>query len=387
MTVRILGRKSENLSVQRERPLLIRRRSPPGSPPGTMIAPASASKPVIDVIAYGPDSLIERSDVAPEDIAGLRDGARVTWVNVTGLGDVELLKRVAADFNLHKLAMEDVVNLHQRPKAEEFDDHVFLVGRMPREAAAAGTEQVSMFLGSDYVLCFQEQSGDCFEPLRERIRTGTGRVRQAGADYLCYGLLDAIVDGYFPVLERFSDQLEELEDDLVVQPENRHMAELHDRKRELLHMRRAVWPHREMINMLIRDENSLIAAETRLYLRDVYDHLLQLIDIIETYREITTGLVDVYMSSVSVSLNETMQVLTVIATIFIPLGFIASLYGMNFDRSLSPWNMPELGWYLGYPFALLLMFGVAVAMLFQFWRRGWLRGRARRGRPDSSRKP
>jgi len=328
--------------------------------------------PVIDVIAYGADSFLERSDVAPQEIARLRAEARVTWVNVTGLGDVDQLKQVAAHFNLHPLAMEDVVNLHQRPKAEEFEDHIFLVSRMVRAAEAVSSEQVSIFLGTDYVLSFHEHAGDCFEPLRERLRMGSGRVRQAGPDYLCYGLLDAVVDGYFPVLDRFSDQLEALEDDLIDKPESRHMALLHERKRELLHMRRAVWPQREMINMLIRDENPLIDADTRLYLRDVYDHLLQLIDMIETYREITTGLVDVYMSSVSVKLNKTMQVLTVIATIFIPLGFIASLYGMNFDRGASPWNMPELSWYFGYPLTLLLMLGIAAGMLFQFWRHGWL---------------
>ena len=190
---------------------------------------------------------------------------------------------------------------------------------------------------------------------------------------------DAVVDDYFPVLEHCGEGLEDLEDEVASRPDSHHINRIHDMKRELLTMRRAVWPHREMINAVIRDENPLVSGETRLYLRDVYDHTLQLIDIIETYREIATGLMEVYMSSVSVKLNETMKVLTVIATIFIPLGFVASLYGMNFDRSVSAWNMPELGWKFGYPFSLALMTLIAAAMLFYFRRKGWLGARRRDG--------
>ena len=367
---------------RRTRLFPIKRQTVPGSAPGTMIAPEASPSPVIDVIAYGPATLVEHKDVTPEAIAAIRREAKVTWVNVSGLGDVGLIERIGEIFNLHKLAMEDVVNLHQRPKAEEFDDHIFLVTLIVRSTNDFGTEQMCVFLGSDYVLSFQERPGDCFDPLRQRIRNGKGRIRRAGADYLCYALLDAVVDDYFPVLEQCGETLESLEDEVATRPDSHHINRLHDMKRELLTMRRAIWPYREMINSIIRDENPLVSAETRLYLRDVYDHTLQLMDIIEIYREITTGLVDVYMSSVSVKLNETMKVLTIIATIFIPLGFVASLYGMNFDRSVSAWNMPELGWRFGYPFALALMLLMAAAMLFYFKRKGWLGARRREDGPE-----
>ncbi len=274
-------------------------------------------------------------------------------------------------FGLHRLALEDVLNTHQRPKAEEFDDHIFFVTRMFRPDTAARTEQLSIFLGKDFVLSFQEEHGDCLEPVRERIRKGRGRVRDKRADYLCYVLLDAVVDDYFPVLERYGEKLEALEDEVITRSEPEQIGQLHDLKRELLTVRRSVWPHREMINAVIRDANPLIAEETQLYLRDVYDHTIQLMDIVETYREIASGLVDVYVSSVSAKLNEIMKVLTIISTIFIPLGFIASLYGMNFDRT-SAWNMPELGWRFGYAFALLLMGGTVAGLLVYFRRKGWL---------------
>ncbi len=363
--------------MARKRLFTIRRRTAAGAPPGTMIAPVESPAPVLEVIAYGPEDYLEQKDATPEAIESVRERGGIIWVNVCGLGDVDLLARVGRIFNLHKLAMEDVVNLHQRPKAEEFEDHIFVVTRMIRPAADIGTEQLCIFLGAGYVLSFQERPGDCFAPLRERIRQGKSRLRARGADYLCYALLDAVVDDCFPVLEVYGETLEALEEEVVSRPEKHHIARLHDMKRELLTMRRVIWPHREMIGALIRDENPLFTPDTRLYLRDVYDHTLQLMDIIESYREIVTGLLDVYMSSVSARLNETMKVLTVIATVFMPLGFLASLYGMNFDRSVSPWNMPELGWRLGYPFALALMAATVVAMLLYFRRQGWLGGRRR----------
>lgn len=352
----------------------------PGSAPGTMVAPLASPAPVVDVIVYGPGACVEHKDVSMDALAAMRSKGQVVWVNVSGLGDVELIAGIGEIFKLHRLAMEDVVNLHQRPKVEEFDDHVFMVTRMFHSAHDVGTEQMTLFLGADYVLSFQEQPGDCFDPLRERLRQGKGRIRAAGADYLCYALLDAVVDDHFTVLEHCGDQLEELENEVISDPQSAHINRLHDMKRELLAMRRTIWPHREMINTLIREENSLVSTETRLYFRDVYDHTLQLMDIIETYREVATGLVDVYMSSVSVKLNETMKVLTIIATIFIPLGFIASLYGMNFDRSISPWNMPELGWRYGYLLALTVMALMVVVMLFYFRRQGWLGGKRRADR-------
>ena len=363
----------------------MKRQSRPGLAPGTLIAPLESPPPVIDVIAYGPEDILEQKDVAPEAIAAIREEYPVTWVNVSGLGDVDLIRRIAEIFDLHALSMEDVLNLHQRPKIEEFDNHLFLVTRLFRATEEIQTEQMSVFLGSGYVLSFQEDIGDCFDPLRERIRQGKGRIRALRADYLWYALLDAVVDDYFPSLENCGENLEVLEDEVVTRPQEQYISRLHNMKRELLAMRRAIWPHREMVNAIIRDENSLVTDETRLYLRDVYDHTLQLIDIIETYREIATGLVDVYMSSVSVKLNESMKVLTIIATVFMPLGFIASVYGMNFDRTASPWNMPELGWRFGYPLALGLMTVIFMVMLLYFRRQGWLGGNRRpRPMPDVS---
>lgn len=358
----------------------IRRKFPPGAVPGTMIASASAPQPVINLIAFGGDAIIEKQNASLDDIHALRGQHAVTWVDVVGLGSVDVIAAIGAEFGLHRLALEDVFNTHQRPKAEEFDDHIFIITRMFRQEDVARTEQVSIFLGHGFVLSFQEAAGDCLDPVRERIRQGRGRIRDKRADYLCYALLDAVVDDYFPVLERYGEVLEALEDEVIAESRPEQIGQLHELKRELLSVRRAVWPHREMINTVIRDENPLFADATRPYLRDVYDHTVQLMDIVETYREIASGLVDVYMSSVSARLNEIMKVLTIIATIFIPLGFIASLYGMNFDRA-SPWNMPELGWRFGYAFSLLLMGAVLLGLVAYFRSKGWLD----RGKPQSRR--
>ncbi len=354
-----------------------RRRTAPGAMPGTVAPGADAAKSRLDVIAYGPGDIVELTDASLADVVKLRGKHPVLWINVTGLGDAELILGVGEAFGLHRLALEDVVNAHQRPKAEDFEDHLFIVTIEPKPGALFEPEQVSMFLGPDYLLTFQERAGDCFDPIRERIRGGKGRSRSSGPDYLCYALLDAALDGFYPVLDRYGDELEGLEIEVVEGASEGQVSRINGLKRDLLFMRRAVWPQREMINTLIRDEHPLFAPQTRLHLRDCYDHAIQLMDIIETYREIASGLVDIHISSITARLNEIMKVLTVIATIFIPLGFIASLYGMNFDRA-SPWNMPELGWRYGYPFSLALMAGSAGLMLWYFRAKGWLGGKRRR---------
>jgi magnesium transporter len=234
------------------------------------------------------------------------------------------------------------------------------------------TEQISMFLGERVLLTFQERPGDCFDPVRTRLRAARGQIRNRQIDYLAYTLLDAVIDGYFPVLEGLGERLEDLEDRVIAAPADLEVARIHEIRRELLTIRRAVWPQREMVNALTRESSHYVTDQTRPYLRDCYDHTIQLMDIIETYREIATGLVDVYLSSVSTRLNEVMKVLTIIATIFIPLSFITGLYGMNFDTAASPWNMPELAWYWGYPMALGLMAVVAAGLLYYFYRKGWL---------------
>jgi magnesium transporter len=360
------------MQQKRSKVVRIKRRQSPGAAPGQVKPHEHAGKPIINVAAYGVAQFEEQWDVNLDVIRDLRGNHGMIWIDVSEFGDRDLIIDLGETFGLHKLALEDVVNTHQRPKVEEYDDHLFIVARMLRQEGLIETEQVSFVMGEGYVISFQETPGDCFEPVRNRLRQAKGRIRNNGADYLCYSLIDSIVDEYFPALERYGEILEDLEDAVVRDPNPSHIGELHDLKRDLLMLRRAIWPHREMINNLMRDEHQLIKAETRLYLRDCYDHTIQLMDIVETYREIASGLIDVHISSVSVKLNEVMKVLTIVATVFMPLSFIASLYGMNFDRQASPFNMPELGWYFGYPFALLLMLFSACALIWYSWRKGWL---------------
>ncbi|UCH75289.1 MAG: magnesium/cobalt transporter CorA [Rhodospirillales bacterium] len=347
------------------------------------MADPTAFQPAIDVIAYGPDSFEEIEIGNVEELVPMLGKHAVTWINVVGLGDLDLIRRLGEIFDLHGLALEDVVNLHQRPKLEEYAEHAFIVTRMvPDGSSSPAIEQVSMFLGKDFLLTFQERPGDCFEPVRSRLRSSRGQIRSRMADYLAYALLDAVIDGYFPLLEALGERLEVLEDRVIDWPADMKASEIHAVKRELLLLRRAIWPQREMINALTREALPYVSEQTRLYLRDCYDHTIQLMDIVETYREIATGLVDLYLSSVSTRLNEIMKVLTIIATIFIPLGFVAGIYGMNFDRGASPWNMPELAWYWGYPVVMGLMAALALAMLYYFYAKGWI---LRRGRTRSER--
>ncbi len=355
-----------------------------------LVIDPDASPSTIRVISYGPGEVHETSVTDPAEIRPLLGRRAVTWINIDGLGDAQMLRKVGEVFDLHPLSLADVVNTHQRPKIEPYDDHLFMVTRMamiaPAESGDAGgddgaphmaapstvMEQVSIVVGENYVLSFQERAGDVFDALRDRIRSGKGRVRSMGADYLAYALVDAVVDGYFPVLDGLSERIESLEEETVTQPNRWTVAHVHGAKRDLLALRRAMWPQREAINAMLRDESRFISPEVKLYLRDVYDHAVQVIDILETYRELVGGLMDLYLSSVSNRMNEVMKVLTIIATIFIPLTFIAGIYGMNFAPESSPLNMPELTWYWGYPASLALMAVIALALLIYFHRRGWI---------------
>lgn len=379
----------------------------PGSAPGTLRADPDAPKPEIQVITYGPvagPDGMQRTRVDSIDaLPAMPTGHEVFWVDITGLGDLETIRKVGERFGLHPLALEDVLNVHQRPKAEEYEEHLFVVTRMPDvspgrpaedahgsdhadETPAAGgappgrlaTEQLSICIGPGFVVTFQETPGDVFEPVRERIRKGNGRIRRRGSDYLAYALVDAAIDSFFPLLESYGERVDELEEAVVHRPAAGHVAHIHELKRELLAARRTVWPQREMLNTLMREESPFVEAETRIFLRDCYDHTIQLMDMIETYREITSGLIDVQLSSVSNRMNDVMRVLTMIATIFIPLTFIAGVYGMNFDPEAGPWSMPELDWRYGYPAILAVMAATACALLFWFRRKGWL-GRGRGG--------
>jgi magnesium transporter len=337
------------------------------------------------VMAYGPDGLHEQAVDSLQELDALLARHAVTWINVDGLGDAAFIEALGRRFGLHALALEDVLNVHQRPKAEVYADQLFVVARMPEQEAFLASEQISIFVGDNWLLSFQQRSGDCLEPVRQRLRAGRGTIRGNGPGYLLYALIDAVTDAYFPVLERYGERLEALEDEVLLQPSASAIAAIHALKHDLLMLRRIVWPMRELLNSMIRGDSAVIAPQTGIYLRDCYDHVIQLMDIVETYREIASGLVDIYLSSQSARMNEVMKVLTIIATIFIPLGTIAGIYGMNFDPAASPWNMPELGWRYGYLFALGIMATFATALLLWFWRRGWLRDAG--PRRDSPRTP
>ena len=362
------------MSRRKQRPRRkIRLRARPGTAPGTLVVDPQSEPSRVHLLAYGREEVLERDLPQLGELPGLVGKYPVVWVNVDGLGDLAILQELARIFSLHPLAMEDVVNLHQRAKVETFPNHVFLVTHMAELADTLDMEQVSLFVGSNFVISFQERAGwDCLESVRERIRKSVTRLRDAGPGYLAYALIDAVVDHYFPVLEQYGERLEMLEDRILLQPERDTIAQVHSVKRDLLNLRRAIWPQREALNVLVRDEIPPFDGETRLYLRDVYDHSVRIIDLTETYREICSDLMDLYLSSVSNRMNEVMKVLTVISTLFIPLTFIAGLYGMNFQPESSPWNMPELTWYFGYPLCILAMVVISGLQLWFFYRRGWI---------------
>ena len=349
-----------------------RRRTAPAPLPGSIVADPLAKRPRLTVIAYGPDRVVERSIDLPEEVAELRGQFPVLWLNVDGLGDAATIEHVGELFGLHRLALEDAVNTHQRAKLDLFETSVFIVARMADTRRPVTLEQLSLFLGADFVVTFQESEGDCWDPLRNRIREGAGRARHQGPDFLVYCLIDAAIDAYFPLLEACGDDLDSIEESVVAQPGRESLDRLHHMKGELLALRRAIWPHREMLAALARESTPFVTDSTRLYLRDCHDHVIQIADLLETYRELTADLRDLYMSAVSNRINETMRVLTIIATIFIPITFIASIFGMNFDPGASPWNMPELRWRWGYPVALFAMALTAAGMGWYFYRRGWL---------------
>jgi magnesium transporter len=350
-----------------KRSLLRRRRHGTlGTVPGTVTSDPGGRAPTLYVIAYGPDALEERQVKDPNELAPLLSRYPVVWLDVDGLGDASIIEAVGKVFQLHALALEDVVNVHQRPKAESFRDYEFVVAQMFNEQSIRQQEQLSLFFGKNFIVTFQERPGDCFDPIRDRLRKKQGSARQLGPDYLAYILMDGLIDSYFPILEQYGDHLDQLEDRSLV-GHSASLPELHRMKRELFVFRRAVWPLRDAMNALMRDGGSLLGDETRLHLRDLYDHIVQLIDLLETYRELSSDLIELHLSTTGNRMNEVMRVLTIIATIFIPMTFIASIYGMNFKY------LPELQWRWGYFWALGLMGAMAFTMLFWFWRRGWLR--------------
>lgn len=353
--------------------------------PGTVAAAPGAPKPVLTGIGYGEKGLLtEASFDSPEEIPAFLEAHPVAWVNVDGLGSSKILNGLGDVFGLHPLELEDVTHTHQRAKLEEYPDHLFVVADMakpappdpgadPDEADGPNfkTEQISLFLGPGWVLTFQEEPGDCFDPVRERLKRKRGRIRDCGADYLFYALIDAVLDGYFPVVESLGDRLERLDEEISRRIGRGVVGRLHRLRGELLVVRKLLWPHREMTNSLLRDR-ALISPETRVFLRDAHDHAQQLLELAETYRELCSDLRDFHYAQVNTRSGEVTKVLTIVATIFIPLSFVAGLWGMNFDTKYR-YNMPELEWAYGYPFALGTMAAIAFGLLFFFWRMGWLR--------------
>lgn len=347
----------------------------PGSLPGTLNIPEDAEPSELVLISYDKGQSVRKHLQTPEECVPYLEQKMICWLDVRGLGTENVLRKVGGIFSLHPLVLEDVVNVPQRPKLEFYDDHLLMIVHMIRPSKKGHgfiPEQVSFVLRHHVLLTLQEESlWDCFDPVRDRLQRNLGMLRQRGAGYLAYTLLDSIVDGYFPVLENYGEYIEALEDEVVMRPTRKTLEKIHDLRRELLMLRRYIWPQRTVINSLIRDGSDLLTKENRIYFQDVYDHIIQILDILETYREVSSSLMDVYLSSVSNRMNDVMKLLTVISTIFIPLTFIAGVYGMNFNTEISPYNMPELSWYWGYPLCLGVMGTIAIALFIFFWRQGW----------------
>lgn len=356
--------------------LIKKKASKVGLPPGTIrfVGEKKVEKTKITVIDYDESHYEEKVVESVEECFKFKDTPTVTWINIDGIHDVSVVEKIGNCFNIHPLVLEDIVHTDQRPKMEDFEDYLYIVIKMlyfDDKTAEIKAEQVSLLLGHNYVISFQEYEGDVFDPIRDRLRTGKGRIRKQGADYLAYALLDIIVDYYFKLLEKVGEKVEIMESQLIEEPKTKTLQDIYSLKRETILLRKSVWPLREVISSLERSESKLIQSSTDIFLRDVYDHTIRVIDAIETYRDLLSGLLDLYMSSISNKMNQVMKVLTIIATIFIPLTFIAGIYGMNFDPEASPFNMPELGWYWGYLSVWILMIAITVVMIIYFKRKNW----------------
>jgi magnesium transporter len=342
-----------------------------GLSPGSLvhIGEKKVEKVRITVIDYDVDQFQEKEVETIEECFPFKDTPTVTWINIDGLHEVQIIEKIGEHFAIHPLIQEDIVHTGQRPKMEDMESYIFVVARMlfyNDETREIESEQVSLILGPNYVISFQEKEGDIFDPVRERIRKGKGRIRRMKADYLAYALVDTLVDNYFIILENLGEKIEGMEDELVANPRPQTLQTIHILKREMIFLRKSVWPLREVISSLERGEPSLIDPSTEMYFRDVYDHTIQVMDTVETFRDMVSGMLDTYLSSLSNRMNEVMKVLTIIATIFIPLTFVAGIYGMNFEF------MPELKWHWGYFAALGLMVVIFIGMVFYFKRKSWL---------------
>lgn len=350
-------------------------RKKPGSAPGTIKHTGERHMDEIQITVhdYDDDSLQKKSINKIQKAKPFLDAPSKTWINVCGLHDTEKLKSIWNFFHLHPLIQEDIVNTSQRPKVEIYDNCIFFVLRLISYSKEEGihAEQISIVLGENYVISFQETDEEHFKPILNRLAVEGSRIRTKNTDYLTYALIDTVVDYYFNVIEYIADDIADTEDELLENPEDHILQKIHKLRREVIYFRKSIWPLRDAVNSVIRDDQKFIGDDTKIFLRDVYDHVIQVIDNIENYRDMVIGMHDMYMSQVSNRMNEVMKVLTIIATIFIPLTFIAGIYGMNFDPKASPLNMPELGWYWGYPASLAVMAVIAFVMIIYFKRKGW----------------
>jgi len=342
-----------------------------GLPPGTLvhIGEKKVEKAKISLIDYDETQFQERQVKTIEECFPFKDTSTVTWINIDGIHEVDIIAKLGTHFGLHPLLLEDILNTEQRPKMEDYGDYIFVVLKMLYRGEGRNeieAEQFSLILGSNFVISFQESEGDIFDPVRDRIRKNKGRIRKAGADYLTYALLDAIVDNYFIILENIGENIEDTEQRLAANPTPETLQLIHALKKEMIFLRKSIWPLREVVSGLERCESSLIDESTGAYLRDVYDHTIQVIDTVESFRDMVSGMLDIYLSSISNKMNEVMKVLTIFASIFIPLTFIAGVYGMNFAF------MPELTWRWGYPAILVVMTLAGISMLVYFRRKRWL---------------
>jgi len=342
-----------------------------GLAPGTVehVGERHVDKLRFTVMDYDAQDCMEKELPSVTECLAFREPPRISWLNVDGLHDTSALVTLGEHYGIHSLVLEDVANTQQRPKMEDYQEYFYIVVRMLHFDEAemrVSAEQISLVLGPSYVISFQERPGDVFDPVRDRIRRGKGRARRMGADYLAYMLLDAVVDSYFVILERIGEQIEVLENQLLESPTSDLLQTIHDLKREMILLRRSVWPLREVVSGLERAESELVGDELGVFLRDVYDHTIQVVDAVESYRDVLSGLQDLYLSSISNRMNEVMKVLTIIATVFIPLSFLAGIFGMNFE------NMPELGWKWSYPIFWMVILAIGGGMMAYFRRKGWL---------------
>jgi magnesium transporter len=343
-----------------------------GLPPGSLvhIGTRKVGDSAIHILDYDESGVREKNRAALDECSAFRDSESVTWIDIEGLQDIPLLDGLGKCYRLHPLVLEDILNTDQRPKSDDMESYFYVVLKMldfDRGSLEIVSEQVSIVFGRNFVISIQEgREGDLFEPLRERIRNGKGRIRKMGPDYLAYSLLDVIIDHYFIILEKFAERIESLEEDLVGDPKPATLTQIHRLKREMISLRKSAWPLRELVYALEKSDSQLIQPTTKIFLRDIYDHAVHIIDSIETYREMLSGMLDIYLSSVSNRMNQVMKVLTIIATIFMPLTFLAGVYGMNFRY------MPETGWRWGYPLVVLIMLVVAALMIYLFKKKKWL---------------